>query len=495
MLNSGKGVSPATIWHSFCCSPYPTEGVEVVYTVDPVEAEAWLRNNIIDCSAEAVGFDIEWKPQVVSKKNGGVENKTAVLQLGVESSCLLLHLHNMMVPPDLLRFILNDNNIIKVGSGILQDCRKLKRDTGMICKGMLDTQTVAKSMGAKASEKLGLKALAKRFLGMDMEKPKSITRSNWENYPLTTRQIHYAALDAWIVFKLYQQMKLMNDEDQTHIDVDTHIVDEVDLNPVKIATCHVCKKKCKGKDALAGHMKKHPQCKCGEFFQAQISKKHMKNCPELNLASFKPLDAKVDKNPVEITTCHVCKKKCKRKDALAIHIKIHPQCLCGQFFQAEISKKHRKNCPELNAVTLEHADDKVGENAVEIVTCHVCNKECLGEDFFARHVKIHPQCKCGTFFRVKVSKNHRKNCAKFNPASLKRGDKVNKNPVKIATCHVCKKKCKGKDALASHMKKHPQCKCGEFFQVQISKKHRKNCPELNAVTLDHPVDDKFVENL
>ena len=36
--------------------PYPAEGVEVVYTTDPIEVEAWLRNNVIDCSAQAVGF-------------------------------------------------------------------------------------------------------------------------------------------------------------------------------------------------------------------------------------------------------------------------------------------------------------------------------------------------------------------------------------------------------------------------------------------------------
>ncbi|XP_078375929.1 uncharacterized protein LOC144659393 [Oculina patagonica] len=528
--------------------PYPAEGVEVVYTVDPVEAEMWLRNNIIDCSAEAVGFDMEWKPQFVSKKNGGRQNKTAVLQLGVERSCLVLHLHNMIAPPSLLKSILNDDNIIKVGSGISQDFKKLKRDTGLICKGMVDTQKMAKSLGAKASQKLGLKALADRFLGMNLEKPTSIARSNWENYPLTIRQIHYAALDAWIGFKLYQHMKLMNSHGQTHFEK-TQVADKVVKNPVEIATCHVCKKKCKGKDALASHIKKHPQCKCGKFFQVQVSKKHKQNCPEFsdvtpqpvdknpveivacrvckkkckekdplashikihpqckcgkffvskvsekhkkNCAQHNPatLDDKVDENPTEVVTCHVCRKKCKGKDALDIHIKKHPQCVCGKFFQAQVSKKHKKNCPELNAATPKHVDDEVDEHPV---ACHVCNKECKGDDVLARHIKIHPQCECGKLFLNKVNKKHKKKCAELDPASLKHGDEVDESPAEVVTCHVCNKECQGKDVLASHIRAHPQCECGKFFLDKISKSHKKNCPELSAATPKH-VDDKVDEN-
>ena len=825
MLNSGKDDSPVAKGSSsernefqnlasnktlIDSLPYPAEGVEVVYTVDPVEAEAWLTNNIIDCSAEAVGFDIEWKPQFVSKKKGGVENKTAVLQLGVESSCLVLHLHNMKDPPNLLRSILNDEKILKIGSGILQDFKKLKRDKGLTCKGLVDTQKMAKCMGTKAPKQLGLKALAKHFLGMNMEKPVSITRSNWEQYPLTFRQIHYAALDAWIGFKLYQHMKLMKDEGQTHVEETQLVVDE---NPLKIVICCVCKKKCKGKDALsvlASHIKVHPQCKCGKFFQATISKTHKKNCPEFNppikqepessprtnksnlvlLSQLTPqlqevdafqnytanngflIDTAVERyeqtdpketslqsmnagernkltfgdhymkmetlwsypDPIEshgavtdqsygkiiatnqqsdqsltqnvqndITdgscdskqgvrrnvtdsslsiTCHVCKTTCNGEDALASHIKIHPQCTCGKFFKAKVSKNHKKKCPEfnpplkqepesshprtnksnlvllsqltpqlqevdafqnytanngfwidttverygqtdpkqtssqsLNATTLNHIDDKVDENPVEIVACHVCKKTCKGEDALASHIKIHPQCTCGKVFKDKVSKKHKTKSPEFNPPikqepeSSPRTKKSNlvllsqltpqlqevdafqnytanngfsidttveryeqtepKQPSSqsmnaeernkltfgdhymkmetlwsypdpnetygavtdqsygrnIATnqqsdqtlaqnvqndmtdgncdgkqgvrrnvtdsslsiaCHVCKTTCNGEDALASHIKIHPQCMCGKVFKAKVSKNHKKKCPEFNPPLKQEP---------
>ena len=341
--NKPNSVSNKTLIHSL---PYPAEGVEVVYTVDPVEAEAWLRNNIIDCSAQAVGFDIEWKPQYVSKKNGGVENKTAVIQLGVESSCLVLHLCNMKSPPKLLRSILIDKKILKVGSGIFQDAAKLKRDAGLVCLGMVDTQKMAKSMGTDAPPKLGLKGLAEHFLGINLEKPKFVSRSDWENYPLTIRQIHYAALDAWIGLKIYQYIKLAKEQHQTHNDEIQLVDDEVEAMSVKIVKCHVCKKKLKSQDALANHMKIHSQCKCGKFFQDKISKTHRKYCREVNPVT--PL-VQADKN--NIFRCQACGKKCKNAEKLMTHIKEvgHVQCpFCSKLLNGPQCTSHIRKCKQFS---------------------------------------------------------------------------------------------------------------------------------------------------
>lgn len=181
----------------------------MVYTRDPIEVEAWLRNNVIDCSAQAIGLDIEWKPQLKAKKDGGVENKTAVLQLAIESSSLVFQLYNLGRPPNVLVSVLKDKRILKVGSGILQDVTKLEKDTGLKCIGLVDTQKLAKEVGMSESQKLGLKALAKDLLGIELEKPKAVSMSNWQKFPLTIEQIHYAALDAWVGLKIYQSLKAM----------------------------------------------------------------------------------------------------------------------------------------------------------------------------------------------------------------------------------------------------------------------------------------------
>jgi len=199
-----------TIKHEIT-QPPKAAGVQVVYTRNAVEAERWLRKHIVDCSTKAVGFDTEQKPQFVSKKHGGTENETAVLQLGVETSCLVLHIYHMSEMPKSLKLILRDENILKIGSGIDKDASKFTRESGLICKGLVDTQPMATSLGL---QKIGLKALAERFLGMKLDKGVALT--NWENFPLHLRQIEYAALDAWVGLKVYQEMK-RQEEDITQL--------------------------------------------------------------------------------------------------------------------------------------------------------------------------------------------------------------------------------------------------------------------------------------
>lgn len=183
--------------------PPEARGVEVVYTKDLREGERWLRKHIVDCSARAVGFDMEWRPQIVSKKQGGTENETAVLQLAVETSCLVLHIYHMGEFPKSLSSILRDENILKVGSDIKRDALKIERDRDLVCKGLVDTQDMAKAQFGL--QKVGLKALAKHFLGIELEK--DTWSANWEQFPLELNEIKYAALDAWVGLKVFQEMK------------------------------------------------------------------------------------------------------------------------------------------------------------------------------------------------------------------------------------------------------------------------------------------------
>ncbi|GAX10660.1 hypothetical protein FisN_14Lu169 [Fistulifera solaris] len=44
---------------------------------------------------------------------------------------------------------------------------------------------------------LGLKTLARHALGIDLPKTRALATSNWSCIPLTDRQLHYAARDAW----------------------------------------------------------------------------------------------------------------------------------------------------------------------------------------------------------------------------------------------------------------------------------------------------------
>lgn len=185
-------------------SPLNARSIQITYTTDVSEAERWLRVHILDCSVAAVGFDIEWKPQFVSKKDGGTENETAVLQLAVEASCLVLHIYRMPTLPRSLALLLSDENIVKVGSGIVQDGLKLERDTGLVMRNSVGIQRMAKEL-CPGLQKTGIKALARHLLGIEIDKTEAM--SDWEQVPLDSSQIKYAALDAWFGLKIFRELK------------------------------------------------------------------------------------------------------------------------------------------------------------------------------------------------------------------------------------------------------------------------------------------------
>ena len=84
--------------------------------------------------------------------------------------------------PNLLVSVLTDATVLKIGSGIKRDLSKLRRDRGLVCHGIVDTQDVAKSLDRSSAQKVALKALAERFLSITVAKSKRVVTSNWENF-------------------------------------------------------------------------------------------------------------------------------------------------------------------------------------------------------------------------------------------------------------------------------------------------------------------------
>ncbi|XP_028393467.1 Werner Syndrome-like exonuclease [Dendronephthya gigantea] len=271
---------PYTIRMEIEGSPEQARGVQVTYTNDPIETDAWLRNNIMDTDCRAIGFDMEWRPQFVKKKLGGKENKTAVLQLSTETDSLVCHLKHVKPLPRYLPEVLANENIRKVGCGIRPDVIKLLKDTGLQCKGAVDLAELAKISGYTKEHGQGLKTLANNLLGLELNKPKSVKLSNWEKLPLKQGQIRYAALDAWVGIKLYLHMlKTMDNKANVKSEVDGLF--NVEPSDLVVVHCNVCGKKCKGDRKLQEHLANagHSKCpKCGMMFVFSVTRKHHKKC-------------------------------------------------------------------------------------------------------------------------------------------------------------------------------------------------------------------------
>ncbi|KAG6430964.1 hypothetical protein SASPL_109038 [Salvia splendens] len=194
--------------HCHCEQPSASYNVafsgDVVYTTvtrDPAAVSQWIRDvTSLYGHRLTVGLDIEWRPN----HNRGEQNPAATLQLCVGRCCLIYQLiHSPYFPVHLIQFLsYSDHNF--AGIGVKSDVRKLERDhrIGYGAKTVDLGKLAAEVYKMKELKNAGLKNMARFVLGKEMEKPKSVTRSRWDDRRLTADQVHYACIDAYVSFEI-----------------------------------------------------------------------------------------------------------------------------------------------------------------------------------------------------------------------------------------------------------------------------------------------------
>ena len=88
--------------------------------------------------------------------------------------------------------LLADPSVDKIFHSADYDIRSLDRDWGFHVRGLFDTSIAAAFVG---SEKLGLAAVLKEFLDVEVSKEKKLQRADWSRRPLTDEMLQYAAQD------------------------------------------------------------------------------------------------------------------------------------------------------------------------------------------------------------------------------------------------------------------------------------------------------------
>ncbi|KAL3943136.1 MAG: hypothetical protein SGBAC_002785 [Bacillariaceae sp.] len=205
-FSKGESRRYSNRWDSNHCASIP-----VVYTNDPETISLWLSENVPGGQFGIIGFDTESLPRYYGsyrRKKSNFEN-AATLQLATSSSCLVVHLvrDKYGVPSsdcaELLQRIIIDPQYIKAGCAIDEDLMDLHRLWGGLdAKSRLDLG----SMRCDDSNRVGLRALAARKLGVDLPKSRRVTLSDWTKVPLTKKQIAYSARDAWAGAAIAQQL-------------------------------------------------------------------------------------------------------------------------------------------------------------------------------------------------------------------------------------------------------------------------------------------------
>ncbi|XP_030468533.1 3'-5' exonuclease-like [Syzygium oleosum] len=177
--------------------------IHTCVTNDPYIVTRWIGDvehaHLLWLNRLVIGLDIEWRPNL----EPGVVHPVATLQLCVGHSCLIFQfLHAESVPASLHAFLANLRYTF-VGVGIKDDATKLRDDYGLVVSRMVDLRALAMERFRNPSfGHMGLKKLVKVLLRKELEKPKEITLSRWDDEALTTRQVEYACLDAYVTFEL-----------------------------------------------------------------------------------------------------------------------------------------------------------------------------------------------------------------------------------------------------------------------------------------------------
>lgn len=143
-----------------------------------------------------VGFDTESKPTF--KK--GQFHHVALVQLAMDRKVFLFRVFETGIPQELADFFSNED-IVKVGIALDDDIKSLQKRKKFIPRSFVDLNQVATNL---LIENIGVRNLSAIFLNGRVTKGQQT--SNWENRNLTIAQKRYAATDAWVCLKIYEEL-------------------------------------------------------------------------------------------------------------------------------------------------------------------------------------------------------------------------------------------------------------------------------------------------
>lgn len=176
--------------------------MNVAYLHNAFDINLWVQQHVLNKNIGIIGLDIEWKP-VFSKH--ARQSRTSVLQIAAKDEVLVISLLNMSTSdiPSTLKHVLESPSIQKIGVGIKDDADKMRQHWNTKVENAIDLASIISNCFPDAGCR-SLKDITAFLIDYTMEKNKKITLSNWEKFPLSQSQLHYAAIDAWVAMECAQ---------------------------------------------------------------------------------------------------------------------------------------------------------------------------------------------------------------------------------------------------------------------------------------------------
>lgn len=183
----------------------PYVGIDLA-NVRLVRSEQDAREALADLLAgDAIGFDTESKPTFAK---GEVSTGPHLVQLATLQTAWLFQTATpagIALAVTVLKPVLEDERVLKVGFGLGDDVRRLKAKFGIELRNVLDLSTALRRRGER--NPLGARSAVERFFGQRLQKSKRITTTNWALPRLSDKQLQYAADDAHAALKIYRRWK------------------------------------------------------------------------------------------------------------------------------------------------------------------------------------------------------------------------------------------------------------------------------------------------
>src|SRR5574341_2228907 len=144
-----------------------------------------------------VGFDTETRPAFRPSES----YPPSLAQVATARAVYLFQVSHREIAQAVAQ-MLEQAHIVKVGVGLADDLKALRKVIEFAEKSIVDLGTVASRAGYRQT---GVRNLAAMFLGFRI--PKGTKTSNWSRARLTPQQVTYAATDAWACRELYLEFR------------------------------------------------------------------------------------------------------------------------------------------------------------------------------------------------------------------------------------------------------------------------------------------------
>lgn len=189
---------------------YPLPLVKYEGEIEVVETEDALDAALAEISKEEIlGFDTETRPNFNRNKNYPV----SILQLAGENKVWVIRLDPLSERLADIYRVLENPSIKKAGLAVQGDIKSLRGRCALNPAGFVDVSASTMKIGIINT---GMKNLVALIFGERISK--SAQLSNWASDNLTSKQIDYAATDAWISRRLFLEVREIIKDSRTEIE-------------------------------------------------------------------------------------------------------------------------------------------------------------------------------------------------------------------------------------------------------------------------------------